>query len=119
MVGEVNILSRGGIYLAKLDPSKAAEVGKIRPVVILTAQEILNIIPPIVFVCPLSSQSRSEFSSLHVELPPRDNLQVTSFALVEHCKSITIRRLIYPRLAQLTDTELSLILHRLNRLLGN
>lgn len=118
MVDQREILTRGGVYLAKLDPAKAAEVGKIRPVIILNAQAILDIIPPTVFVCPLSSQSQPAFNSLHVALPGRDNLCVTSYALVEHCRSITIRRITYPRLAQLTDLELSTILHRLKRLVG-
>src|SRR6266567_3746661 len=99
MVEQEEILTQGGIYLARLDPAKAAEVGKIRPVVILNAQAILVIIPPTVFICPLSRQSQPEFSSLHVQLSPRDNLKVISYALVEHCRSITIRRIIYPRLA--------------------
>lgn len=112
------ILTRGGVYLAKLDPSKADEVGKIRPVVVLTSQAILSITPPTVFICPLSSKSQKEFSSLHVGLPPRDNLFSFSYALSEHCRSITIKRIIYPRLAQLTDGELSLILHHLQQLVG-
>jgi mRNA interferase MazF len=103
-VEQREILIRGGIYLAKLDPAKAAEVGKIRPVAILNCQTILDIIPPTVFICPLSSQSKPEFSSLHVKLPARDSLKVTSYALVEHCRSITIRRIMYPRLAQLTSS---------------
>lgn len=113
MVEQKNILTRGGVYLAKLDPAKTSEVGKIRPVVILNAQNILEVIPPTVFICPLSSQSHPEFSSLHIQLPARDNLLVESYALVEHCRSIAITRLTYPRLAQLTTSELSLILHRL------
>jgi mRNA interferase MazF len=115
---EVEILTQGGIYLAKLDPVKAAEVGKIRPVVMLNAQEILDIVPPIVFVCPLSSQSQPGFSALHVRLPARDNLRAISYALPEHCRSIAMRRIIYPRLAQLTSAELLVILHRLQRLVG-
>lgn len=118
MVEEVNILTRGGVYLARLDPAKAAEAGKIRPVVILTAQTILDIAPPIAFVCPLSSQSQPELSSLHTLLQPRDNLEVTSYALTEHCRAISTQRIIYPRLAQLTFAELRLILHRLQRLVG-
>lgn len=118
MVDQEEILTQGGVYLAKLDPSKAAEVGKIRPVVILNSQAILDITPPTIFVCPLSSQSQPEFNSLHVRLPARDNLKVVSYALVEHCRSITIRRIIYPRLAQLTSAELLLVLHRLQRLVG-
>lgn len=115
---EQEILTQGGVYLARLDPAKAAEVGKIRPVVVLNTQAILDIIPPTVFICPLSSQSQPEFSSLHIKLSARDNLKVTSYALVEHCRSITIRRIVYPRLAQLTSSELRVILHRLKRLVG-
>ena len=117
MVEEV-VLTRGGVYLAKLDPAKHTEVGKIRWVVILTAQSILNVKPMITFVCPLSSQSQPEFSSLHVKLPPRDNLQVASYALTEHCRTITTKRLVYPRLAQLTSQEIEAILHRLQRFIG-
>jgi mRNA interferase MazF len=115
---EQEVLTQGGIYLARLDPAKAAEVGKIRPVIILNAQAILDILPPTIFVCPLSSQSQPEFSNLHVKLSPRDNLKAISYALVEHCRSITIRRIIYPRLGQLTSPELLLILRRLQRLVG-
>lgn len=118
MVEEEIVLTRGGIYLARLDPAKAAEIGKIRPVAILTSQAILDITPPTLFICPLSSQSQQEFSSLHVKLPPRDNLKVLSYALAEHCRSISIGRIIFPRLAQLTQSEILLILHRLHRLVG-
>jgi len=111
-------ITRGGIYLAKLDPAKAAEVGKIRPVVILNVQAFLNIEPPIIFVCPLSSHSKPEYQALHVRITERDNLQVTSFALIEHCRSISLNRIIYPRLAQLDTVELNTILHRLQRLVG-
>lgn len=114
---EIN-LTQGGVYLAKLDPAKSSEVGKIRPVAILTASIILEIKPEIIFICPLSSMSYPEFSALHVELPPRDNLQRTSFALVEHCRSISLKRLTMPRLAQLTQKEMATILSRLQRMVG-
>lgn len=42
-------LTRGGVYLARLDPAKHIEVGKIRPIVILTAQLILDSTPEILF----------------------------------------------------------------------
>jgi mRNA interferase MazF len=118
MVEQKEILSRGGVYLAKLNPAKTMEIGKIRPVIILNSQEILNALPPIIFICPLSSQSQPEFSNLHFELIVRDNLKVKSYALIEHCRSITINRIIYPRLAQTTPSELKNILHKLQRLIG-
>ncbi|HJD56336.1 MAG TPA: type II toxin-antitoxin system PemK/MazF family toxin [Rickettsia endosymbiont of Pyrocoelia pectoralis] len=116
MVDQQEILTRGGIYLAKLDPAKINEIGKIRPVLILNSQIILDSIPPMIFICPLSSQSHLEFSSLHFKLPARNSLEVTSYELVEHCRSISITRIIHPRLAQTTSYELQSILHILQRL---
>lgn len=114
---KIETLSRGGIYLAKLNPAKKSEVGKVRPVAILTSQTILNVNPLIVFICPLSSQSHPEFQRLHLELPARDSLRVTSYGLVEHCRSISTDRLTLPRIAQLTTTEIDMILHRLQIML--
>lgn len=118
MVEEQLTLTRGGVYLAKLNPVKQAEIGKVRPVVILTSQTILDVAPPVVFICPLSSQSYPEYESLHVKLAPRDNLQVTSFALVEHCRAISIKRFAFPRLAQLTNNEIIIILDKLQTMIA-
>ena len=111
-------LIRGGIYLARLDPAKGAEIGKLRPVALLSAAEILLVDPPLLFVCPLSSQSEPRYASLHLALRPRGGLRVESFALVEHCRAISSSRLCGPLLARLEETELELILHRLIRLVG-
>lgn len=112
----LDVFTQGGVYLARLDPAKHVEVGKIRPVVILTGQFILDISPLSILVCPLSSQSYKGCGDLHVCLPPRDNLQKESYALIEHCRSISVKRLIDPRLARLTKTELTLIFSRLQRM---
>lgn len=120
MVEKNKTLIQGGIYLAKLNPAKVREVGKVRPVAILTAQEFLELPDlPIVFICPLSSHSESAFQALHLALPARDQLEVKSYALVEHCRAIGAQRIIQPRLAQLSLKELQQIQHRLQRLLGN
>lgn len=110
--------TQGGIYLASLDPAKQAEIGKIRPVVILTTTVFLNIYPSLVFVCPISSKSYPEFSGLHVELPARANLQKNSFAVIEQCRSISAHRITSAKLAQLTHHELSSILSRVQRMVG-
>lgn len=109
-------LTQGGVYLARLDPAKGAEIGKIRPVVVLMAPEILAVHPIVVFVCPLSSQSQPAYAGLHVELPARDGLQKTSFALVEHCRSIGRQRILLPRIAKLESEELRTIIQRLGRM---
>jgi mRNA interferase MazF len=106
------------VYLARLDPAKGAEVGKLRPVVVLTDQALLDVSPPHVFVCPLSGQSEAEYQALHVSLPARDSLKVSSYALVEHCRAISIRRLQSDRLAKLEIDEMNEIIRRLHRLVG-
>ncbi len=111
------ILTQGGIYLAKLNPSKKGEVGKVRPVVVLTNQIILDSEPPIIFVCPLSSQSHKKFASLHIEIPARDSLSTLSYALVEHCRAISHQRIATHRLAQLQHREVVDIIQRLNTLI--
>ena len=111
-------LTRGGVYLARLDPARGAEVGKLRPVVVLTAQEILDVEPPFVFVCPLSSRSDPAYEALHVKLAPRADLRVESHALAEHCRTVSVRRLRPARLAQLDPSEIAAILRKLQRLLG-
>ena len=111
-------LIRGGIYLARLDPVKQGEVGKLRPVVVLTDQMLLDVGPPHVFIAPLSSRSDAAYQALHVKLAARDNLHVESFALAEHCRSISVRRLQSEKLAQVDDQEIACIVHKLQRLIG-
>ncbi len=107
-------LSHGGVYLAKLNPHKGGEISKIRPVIILTAQKILDAKPPIVFICPLSSKSLPAHAKLHVALPSRDNLRANSYALVEHCRSISVDRLNFPRIAKIDRREVQQIIFNLN-----
>ena len=106
------------MYLARIDPAKGAEVGKLRPVVVLTAQSLLDVRPAHVFICPLSGRSDPAYQALHLSLAARDNLQVQSYALVEHCRAISIRRVQSERLAQLELDELNEIIRRLHRLVG-
>lgn len=115
MTGGVNtILTQGGVYLAKLNPTKKGEAGKVWPIVVLTNQIILDSEPPIIFVCPLSSQSHKKFTSLHIEIPARDSLTVVSYALVEHCRAVSYQRISSHRLAQLQHREIKDIIQRLN-----
>ena len=118
-MGEITVLARGGIYLARLDPARGAEVGKLRPVVVLTSQSLLETHPHLVFICPLSSKSDPAFAPLHVLVHARDRLRVPSYALVEHCRAISARRIQSDRLAQLNPHEMDEVTRRLQRLLGN
>ena len=53
-------LVRGGIYLAKLSPTKGVEPGKTRPVVVIQRQEILGSYPT-VLVVPITSNLKGKY----------------------------------------------------------
>ena len=118
MVEEIDFLIRGGVYIAKLNPVKYNEIGKLRPVVVLNSQNILNTNPTNVFICPLSSKSKEEFKYLHYYLQPRDRLEVGSYALVEHCKSISCERINKSNLCILSTFEINNLFDKLLVLLG-
>jgi len=110
-------------WLAGLEGKKRRQIqGRVRRLrelgFVLSAEEVLEVDSPLLFICPLSSRSDSIFDALHVTLPPRDGLKVKSYALVEHCRAISRSRLLSQRIAQLTEQELATILHRLQRLVG-
>jgi len=111
-------LTRGGVYLARLDPARGAEVGKLRPIVVLTDDTLLGVQPAHVFICPLSSRSEPAYEALHLALSARDNLRTNSFVLVEHCRAVSVRRLLKERLAQLDTGEVNEIARRLQRMIG-
>lgn len=110
---EINTFIRGGVYLAKLNPSKHNEIGKLRPVVVLTSQKILDSKPPLIFICPLSSKSHEDFKYLHSVISTRDKLKNNSFALIEHSKSISYKRLHDTCLSVLTKKELEQIINNM------
>ena len=110
---EINTFIIGGIYLAKLNPSKYDEIGKLRPVVILTSQILLDNKPPFIFICPLSSQSQDAYKHLHFKISARDKLKKSSYVLIEHFKSISSQRLHDTCLSVLTNDELKQITNTL------
>lgn len=114
---EVSVFQQGGIYLARLDPAKGAEIGKLRPVVVLTNQQLLDDKPMVIFVCPLSTKSQPEFSALHVAIEAKERLLKKSYAVVEHCRSLSARRIQNDQLATLSRTELQAVIHRLERMI--
>jgi len=63
---------RGEVYterrLSRLpDPAKGAEIGKFRPVVLLTDQKLLDVKLPHIFICPLKQPIRTGLSGLACE----------------------------------------------------
>ncbi|MBK2126186.1 type II toxin-antitoxin system PemK/MazF family toxin [Fangia hongkongensis] len=113
-----NSLKTSGIYLANLNPNKGSEIGKKRPVIILTHQLFLDSNLSPIFICPLSTQSYDKHDVLHVKITHRDYLEQDSFALPEQCRSIALSRIESILISTITLDERKLILQKLDLLIG-
>lgn len=83
----------GDIQLADLGPPDGNEAGFQRPVVIVTAQAVLDHGPSVVQVVPLTSTIRDYRSEVLVEPDPHNGLEVRSSAQCQHVRAIAVQRL--------------------------
>jgi mRNA interferase MazF len=86
----------GDIQLADLGEPQGREAGFARPVVIVTAQLVLDQDPSVVHVVPLTSTIRGYRSEMTIETDTDNGLEVTSAAQCQHIRAIVVGRLAEP-----------------------
>ena len=68
-------MRRGEIWIGNLNPNRGAEVGKVRPVLIIQEDRLTQAGLPTVVVLPLTTQIRPDLQHIRVLLRARDRLQ--------------------------------------------
>jgi mRNA interferase MazF len=111
-------MRRGEVWLADLNPNRGAEVGKIRPVLIVQADFLIAQGDPTLIVLPLTTQVRASKEPLHVTVSARDELDRTCQVMPEQPRTLDRRRLIEGPLTRLTDDELRRVERSLVAVLG-
>jgi mRNA interferase MazF len=86
----------GDVQLADLGEPQGREAGFARPVVIVTAQLVLDQQPTVVHVVPLTSNIRRYRSEVSIEPDADNGLEVVSAAQGQHIRSIAVGRLADP-----------------------
>jgi mRNA interferase MazF len=99
-------MRRGEVWVANLNPNRGAEVGKIRPVLILQADWLNQAQRRTVVVLPLTAQVHSKAEPLRVTLRARDRLLRDCQVIVEQPRTLDRRRLGEGPLTMLTANEL-------------
>ena len=99
-------MRRGEVWLANLNPNRGAEIGKVRPVLILQADFLISQGEPTIVVLPLTTQVRASKEPLHVTIPQREGLTETCQVMPEQPRTLDRRRLIKGPLTALTREEL-------------
>lgn len=100
-------MQRGEIWVANLNPNKAGEAGKIRPVVIFQENRLIAAGLPTVIVAPLTSQLRQGLEPLRVAVRARDRLLQDCHVMVEQIRAIDRRRIGDGPLTKLSAEEIT------------
>ncbi len=105
---------QGDIVIAKLNPNQGAEIGKLRPVIILTKTRLIQAGLPMIFIVPLSSALWPKMQAFRQEIPARQALETTSYAVIEQARSISRHRLDDEIIGKLTHREIKALLEKLH-----
>ncbi len=86
----------GDVQFADLGEPQGREAGLARPVVVVTAQLVLDQHPSVVHVVPLTLAIRGYRSEVTVEPDPGNGLGAVSAAQCQHIRAIAVGRLAAP-----------------------
>lgn len=111
-------MKRGKVWAANLNPPRGREVGKVRPVVVIQGNELLDAGTPLVVVLPLTTQIYPAFKLWRVTLPARDRLKESCQIVVDQPRALDRARFGDGPLTTLTDEEMVAVERRLRTVLG-
>jgi mRNA interferase MazF len=108
----------GEIWLANLNPGRGTESGKIRPVLILQNQALLDADHPSTLVVPLTTNLIEDAEPLRIRIAAQGGLEKDSDLLVDQLRAIDNRRLIQGPLLALDDEMLGRVCRAAVEVLG-
>jgi mRNA interferase MazF len=86
--------NRGEIWLANLNPGKGTEPGKIRPVLIVQCQELLDVSHPSTLIIPLTTNLIDAAEPLRLRVAAGERLEKDSDLLIDQIRAIDNKRLV-------------------------
>ena len=108
----------GEIWLANLNPGRGTEPGKIRPVLILQTQVLLDTLHPSTLVIPLTTVLCDDAEPLRLRIKADAALQKDSDLLVDQLRAIDNKRLIDGPLLQMDDAFMRTLYQAVAEVLG-
>ncbi len=100
------MFQKGEIYLAKLNPKKGNEVGKIRPILIYQTNILNECKHPTTIVLPISTILIDDAYPLRYRITKRDKLEKTSDILCDQIRALDNQRILEGLLAKLSNREI-------------
>ena len=93
-------INYGEIWLADLNPQSGTEPGKLRPVMIVQNQVLLDIFHPSTIIIPLTTNLIDHAEPLRIRIDALSQLEKDSDLLIDQIRSIDNKRLVKGPLAQ-------------------
>jgi len=100
------MFERGSNYLVKLYPSKGAEPGKTRPVLVLQTNLLYSIDHSMIIILPLTTNLIDEAYPLRLRISKSNNLLKDSEILFDQIRAVDRERLLPDKLASLSYNEM-------------
>jgi len=110
--------NHGEIWLANLNPGRGTEPGKIRPVLILQNQALLDAAHPSTLVIPLTTNLIDDAEPLRLRVAAQGSLNKDSDLLVDQLRAIDNNRLIDGPLLRLDDENMGKVYLAVVEVLG-
>lgn len=110
--------NHGEIWLANLNPGRGTEPGKIRPVLILQNQALLDAEHPSTLIIPLTTNLIDDAEPLRLRIVVQGRMEQDSDLLVDQLRAIDNKRLIDGPLARLDDDLLKQVYQAVAEVLG-
>jgi mRNA interferase MazF len=111
-------MRRGEIWTANLNPTRGREIGKIRPVLIIQVDELIDAGTPMIVVLPLTTRINPEFTLWRISVSARDRLMEPCQIIVDQPRALDRARIGDGPLTILTRTELAAVERSLRVVLG-
>jgi mRNA interferase MazF len=110
--------NRGEIWLANLNPGRGTEAGKIRPVLVLQNQALLDAEHPSTLIIPLTTNLIDDAEPLRLRVSAQGSLHKDSDLLVDQLRAIDNKRLVDGPLMRLDDDALERVYQAVIEVLG-
>jgi mRNA interferase MazF len=111
------MIRRGEIWLADLNPRRGTEPGKMRPVLLIQAQALLDVGHPSTIIIPLTTNVVDNAEPLRIRVPSIGGLTRDSDLLIDQIRAIDNRRLVKGPLATLDSPLLGRVSNALKEVL--
>ena len=111
-------IKHGEIWIANLNPTRGTEPGKLRPVLIVQNQALLDIEHPSTLIIPLSTKLIDAAEPLRIRIKSQGKLKKDSNLLIDQIRAIDNKRLIEGPLFRCNERFMEKIYEAIFEVLG-